>query len=164
MTAPTRYKIPRSVLVVIHTAALQVLLVRRADTAGAYWQSVTGSQDFEGEPLARTAAREVLEETGIDTQAPGCTLTDWGLENVYDIYSCWLWRYAPGVTRNHEHVFGLCVPAGTAVRLNPREHVDQRWLPWREAADHCFSPSNAEACLLLPRFAAPQPVSAPMPS
>ena len=32
--------------------------------------------------------------------------------------------------------------------------VSWQWLPWREAADLCFSASNAEACLWLPRFAA----------
>ncbi|MFD1711983.1 dihydroneopterin triphosphate diphosphatase [Ottowia sp. GY511] len=148
-----RFKIPQSVLVVIHTAALEVLLIRRADASAAFWQGVTGSKDAEDEPFSATAAREVAEETGIDADAPGCTLTDWELENVYDIYPQWLFRYAPGVTRNVEHVFGLCVPEGTPITLNPREHTDHRWLPWREAADWCYSPSNAEACLLLPRFA-----------
>jgi dATP pyrophosphohydrolase len=38
------FKIPESVLVVIHTPALDVLLIRRADAA-AFWQSVTGSKD-----------------------------------------------------------------------------------------------------------------------
>lgn len=137
-------------LVVIHTPALDVLLINRADTPG-YWQSVTGSKDHVDEPFEVTAAREVLEETGIDCAA--CTLTDWGLENVYDIYPKYLHRYAPGVTRNRERVFGLCVPAGTAVTLNPREHTEFRWLPWREAADMCFSPSNSEAILMLPRLA-----------
>jgi dATP pyrophosphohydrolase len=49
------------------------------------------------------------------------------------------------------------VPAGTPVRLAPREHIDACWLPFREAADRCFSPSNAEAILQLPRFAGPLP-------
>ena len=49
--------------------------------------------------------------------------------------------------------FALCVPGGTPITLNPREHTDYRWLPWREAADWCYSPSNADACLLLPRLA-----------
>jgi dATP pyrophosphohydrolase len=152
-----RYKIPESVLVVIHTAALDVLLIRRADTTDSdadFWQSVTGSKDAPDEPLALTAAREVREETGIDVQAPGCALTDWRIENRYDIYPRWRARYAPGVTRNTERVFGLRVPAGVPVRLNPREHTAFAWLPWREAADRCYSPSNAEACLLLPRFTA----------
>jgi dATP pyrophosphohydrolase len=148
-----RYKIPQSVLVVIHTAALQVLLIRRADAQAEFWQSVTGSKDAEDEPFHQTAAREVAEETGIGVGEPGCVLTDWELQNVYDIYPQWLHRYPPGVTRNVEHVFGLCVPAGTPITLSPREHTDYCWLPWREAADRCYSPSNAEACLLLPRFA-----------
>lgn len=140
-------KIPRSVLVVIHTPALDVLLIERADHPG-YWQSVTGSLDHEDEPTTLAARREVQEETGIE----GGLLHDWKLSNVYEIYPVWRHRYAPGVTHNTEHVFGLTVPAGTPVRLNPREHLNHRWLPWRAAADLCFSPSNAEAILQLPRF------------
>jgi dATP pyrophosphohydrolase len=151
-------KIPESVLVVIHTADLDVLLINRAD-ASMYWQSVTGSRDTLDEPLAETAAREVLEETGIDCR-PGTPLhahlQDWGIENVYEIYPRWRHRYAAGVTPNTEPVFGLRVPAGTPVTLNPREHTAFQWLPWQAAADACFSPSNAEAILLLPQFARPR--------
>jgi dATP pyrophosphohydrolase len=145
------FKIPQSVLVVIHTPALDVLLINRTDSPG-FWQSVTGSKDHPDEPFEETARREVMEETGIDC-AIG-KLVDWGLENVYDIYPKYLHRYEPGVTRNTEHVFGLRVPAGTPVALNPREHTAYRWLPYREAADACFSPSNAEAILMLPEFMA----------
>ena len=155
MTPATRPpKIPESVLVVIHTAALDVLLIERADKPG-YWQSVTGSKDRLDEPLQETAVREVAEETGIVVGSPAVpleALRDWGLRNVYEIYPVWRHRYAPGVTPNTEHVFGLCVPPDTVVTLNPREHLQHRWLPWREAADRCFSPSNAEAILQLPRF------------
>ena len=146
------FKIPESVLVVIYTPALDVLLIRRTD-APEHWQSVTGSKDWPQEDFCATAVREVAEETGIDTSAPGCVLTDWLLTNTYVIYPQWLHRYAPGVTRNVERVFSLRVPTGISVTLNPREHTHYRWLPWREAADCCYSPSNAEACLLLPRFA-----------
>jgi len=143
------FKIPQSVLVVIHTPALDVLMINRADAPGT-WQCVTGSKDREDESFEETAVREVREETGI--AAASGTLTDWNLENLYDIYPHYLYRYAPGVTRNLEHVFGLCVPAGTPVTLNPREHTAYRWLAWRQAADLCFSPSNAEAILMLPEF------------
>ena len=152
MTRP--YKIPQSVLVVIHTPALDVLLMERADKPG-YWQSVTGSKDALDEPLVQTCVREVFEETGIEIGGPGVpasALKDWSLSNVYEIYPVWRHRYAPGVTHNTEHVFGLTVPAGTAVTLAPREHLQYLWLPWQEAADRCFSPSNAEAILQLPRF------------
>ena len=141
------FKIPRSVLVVIHTPALEVLLIERADKPG-YWQSVTGSLDANDEPLPATAWREVAEETGI---AEG-TLRDWKLQNVYEIYPVWRHRYAPGVTHNTEHVFGLTVPHIVPVTLSAREHLASVWLPWREAADRCFSPSNARAIQQLPRF------------
>ncbi len=154
LLSPRPPKIPESVLVVIHTPALDVLLIERADKPG-YWQSVTGSKDSVDEPLALTCEREVAEETSItigSAAVPRTALRDWGLQNVYEIYPVWRHRYAPGVTHNTEHVFGLTVPAGTPVRLAPREHVAHVWLPWREAADRCFSPSNAEAVLMLPRF------------
>jgi dATP pyrophosphohydrolase len=150
---PTPFKIPQSVLVVIHTPELQVLLIQRAD-APDFWQSVTGAKDFETESYRDTAVREVMEETGIDATASGHTLLDWNLQNSYQIYPQWRHRYAPGVVRNTEQVFGLCVPACLEVRLNPREHLARRWLPWQAAAERCFSPSNAEAILHLPRFAA----------
>ena len=144
------YKIPESVLVVIYTPSQQVLLIRRVD-AGT-WQSVTGSKDHLHEDWAETAVREVYEETGIDALHPQCRLQDWQLENTYDIYPAWRWRYAPEVSRNTERVFGLLVPEGTPVTLSPREHTAWQWLPWQQAADTCFSPSNAEAILMLPRF------------
>jgi dihydroneopterin triphosphate diphosphatase len=152
------HKIPESVLVVIHTPTLEVLLIERADKPG-FWQSVTGSKDSVDEPLVETCVREVAEETGIEiggAAVPLTALRDWRLANRYEIYPVWRHRYAPGVTRNTEHVFGLTVPAGTAVTLSPREHLRFVWLPWREAADRCFSPSNAEAVLQLPRFTPPR--------
>lgn len=147
------FKIPRSVLVVIHTAALDVLLIERADHAG-FWQSVTGSVDADDEPLAVTAAREVREETGIDAAAH--RLVDWQFTNEYDIYPQWRWRYAPGVVRNTEHVFGLELAAPVDVTLAPAEHTAFVWLPWNAAADQCFSPSNAAAIRQLPQRHAAQ--------
>ena len=142
-------KLPVSVLVVIYTPSREVLLIRRADHA-EFWQSVTGSLEQGDASLQETAAREVSEETGI--QARAADMVDWGITNVYEIYPVWRHRYAPGVTHNTEHVFGLCVAAGTPVRLSPSEHTAWQWLNWRAAADRCFSPSNAEAILLLPQF------------
>jgi dATP pyrophosphohydrolase len=136
-----KYKIPRSVLVVVHTAGLEVLLLERADHPG-FWQSVTGSQD-EGETLEQTAVREVNEETGLD--AHSYDLRDWQLQNQYEIYQEWRWRYAPGVTQNTEHVFGLMLPRALDVQISPREHLRFLWLPWEEAAGRCFSWSNAQA-------------------
>jgi dATP pyrophosphohydrolase len=143
------YKIPESVLVVIHTADLQVLLIERADKPG-YWQSVTGSLDTADEPLPQTAARELFEETGIVADGASIVLRDWHLSNIYTIYPVWRHRYAPGVTENTEHVFSVEVPRDICVTLSPREHLNHVWLPYLEAADRCFSSSNAEAILQLP--------------
>ncbi len=159
------YKIPESVLVVIHTAELEVLLIERADRPG-FWQSVTGSKDSADELFLETAVREVEEETGIavrnlpsEQELASLTshvalenLRDWQLSNVYDIYPVWQHRYGPDVTRNTEHVFGLQVPRDIPVVLAPREHLNFVWLPYREAADKCFSASNAEAILMLPKY------------
>ena len=142
----TPHKIPVSVLVVIHTGDGEVLLLERADAPG-FWQSVTGSQDA-GETLRDTAIREVREETGLD--ATQYELTPWHIQTRYEIYERWRHRYAPGVTHNTEHVFGLRLPAPLPVMLAPREHLRYEWLPWDKAAERCFSPSNAEAIRLLP--------------
>lgn len=139
------YKLPVSVLVVVHTTDLKVLLLERADHPH-YWQSVTGSQ-YPGETLVQTAVREIREETGIE--AGQYALRDWGIENVYEIYPEWRHRYAPGTIQNTEHVFGLEVPAGLPVSLSVREHVSFVWLPCPEAAKKVFSPSNAAAILKL---------------
>ncbi len=143
---PDPHKIPVSTLVVVHTPDLDVLLIERADRPG-FWQSVTGSQD-PGETLAETAAREVGEETGI--VAGPADLRDWQVSNVYEIFPIWRHRYAPGVTHNTEHVFSLCVPAGTPIRLAADEHLAWRWLPFAAAAEEVFSWSNRQAILMLP--------------
>jgi dihydroneopterin triphosphate diphosphatase len=146
-----QYKIPVSALVVVYTHTLDVLLLERADAPG-YWQSVTGSQE-PGETLMDTALRELREETGIDAGPLG-GLSDWQVSNVYEIFPRWAHRYAPGTSRNTEHVFGLEVAEPVPVRPEPREHLRHAWLPWDEAAAKCFSWSNRDAILLLPKRAA----------
>jgi dATP pyrophosphohydrolase len=155
------WKIPESVLVIIHTSALQVLVLERADRPG-FWQSVTGSKETLEESLADTACREVREETGIvierrqepdpDTlySQPKQALLDWQYSIEYEIYPHWRHRYAPGVTRNREHWFSLCVPEDISITINPREHTQFEWLPYQQAAQRCFSRSNQEAILALP--------------
>lgn len=135
-------KIPESVLVVIYTPALDVLIIERADHPG-FWQCVTGSRATIDEPLRTTCVREVAEETGLDVLPQ--QLDDWNLTHRFVIYQQWRHRYAPGVTHNTEHVFGLRWPHRFEPRLDPHEHVRYRWLVWRAAADACFSWTNAEA-------------------
>lgn len=155
-----KFKKPVSVLVVIHTPALEVLLLERALHPG-FWQSVTGSQE-EDELLLETARREVREETGIDADAG--EFIDWQLTNRYEIFAEWRHRYAPGVMQNTEHVFSLCLPERIGATIAPDEHLAYRWLPWQEAAAACFSWSNRDAILELPQRFAPHAGPAQCPS
>jgi len=117
-------------------------LIERADKPG-FWQSVTGSIESEDADLLATAARELMEETGID--AHQYQLQDWQFSQTYEIYPHWSHRYAPGVTQNVEHVFGLELPGRVPVKLAPREHIAYEWVDWREAAQRVFSWTNVEA-------------------
>jgi dATP pyrophosphohydrolase len=148
MLAPMAFKLPESVLVVVHTAELQVLLLERAAQLG-FWQSVTGSREARDPDLLATARRELVEETGLTVGA----LTDWRLINRYEIWPQWRARYAPDVTHNIEHVFGFLVPQVTVATLDPAEHTQQVWLPWQEAMEKVFSPTNRDAIWQLPRRA-----------
>ena len=140
------FKTPISVLVLIHTSDLKVLLIERADKEG-FWQSVTGSIETEDADLSSTAIREVMEETGLD--AKQYKLEDWQFAQTYEIYEHWRYRYAPGVTQNVEHVFGLELPNIVDIKLAPNEHVAYEWVDWREAAKRVFSWTNVEALRLL---------------
>jgi len=142
------YKIPRSVLVVIHTPDLQVLMMERASWPG-FWQSVTGGLDREDEPFRDAAIREVREETGLDAAEHG--LVDWNIEREFEIFAQHRSRYAPGVTRNREHVFSMEVPRALEVRLDPGEHLRYQWLPYRDAAALTISWSNRDTILELPQ-------------
>jgi dihydroneopterin triphosphate diphosphatase len=145
MLVPMAFKLPESVLVVVHTPRLDVLLLERA--GGGLWQSVTGSYEPDDPDLEATARRELREETGLSAG----TLTDWRLTNRYEIWPQWRARYAPDVTHNTEHVFGFTVPELTVATLDPAEHVAQLWLPWQEAMKKVFSLTNRDAIWQLPR-------------
>ena len=136
------FKLPLSVLVVVHTAALDILLLERASRPG-YWQSVTGSLERADEPLEAAARRELREETGIDADAG--RLEPWNIVNRFEIYPQWRHRYAAGVTHNTEHAFGLLLPGRLPVTLAPQEHSAFQWLPRDAAAALCFSWTNRDA-------------------
>lgn len=135
-----QYKRPESVLVIVHTTAGEVLMLRRVEPPD-FWQSVTGSLRW-GETAAAAARRELHEETGIDREPLDC-----GLSNRFPILPAWRRRYAPDVTTNLEHVFRVECPVLPAVTLNPQEHNSYRWLSCEEAAALAASWTNREALL-----------------
>lgn len=140
------YKLPVSVLVVVHTAAFDILLLQRVSPPG-FWQSITGSLE-PGESPAEAALREIREETGIAARTS--SLVDWRHRNCFAIRDEWRHRYAPDVSHNTEHVFSLCVPDGQPVTLAPDEHDAALWLSRDAAAAKAFSWTNRDAILQLP--------------
>ena len=139
-------KLPVSVLVIVHTPALEVLLLERAARPG-YWQSVTGSLDRADEPLEDAAARELREETGVHVAVS--SLERWHVAYTFEIYAQWRHRFAPGTTHNIEHAFSVELPRSRPVALAADEHTAYRWLPWRDALEQCFSWSNRDAIRIL---------------
>lgn len=139
-------KLPVSVLVVVHTAGGEVLLLQRA-ARPEFWQSVTGSLDRADEPPAHAALRELREETGI--AAAPAQLQRLNLSYTFEIYPRWRHRFAPGTTHNTEHAFSVRLPQRLPVTLAREEHVASQWLPWQAAAAACFSWSNRDAIRIL---------------
>ena len=138
-------KLPRSVLVVVHTPR-DVLLLERAARPG-FWQSVTGSLERADEAHELAAARELREETGI--VAPPAALRRWNAAYTFEIFPEWRQRFPPGVTHNTERLFSIGLEKAVPVTLAPKEHTAFAWLPFREAARKCFSWSNRDAILMI---------------
>ena len=126
---------------VVFTGARDVLLLKRSDHPD-FWQSVTGSLKW-GETAPEAARRELWEETGLTCGG----IVDRDREFSFEILDMWRYRYAPGVTRNLEHVFSLELEERPSIRINPREHLVFTWRPRAAAAGQVWSWTNRRAIL-----------------
>jgi dATP pyrophosphohydrolase len=136
----TSFKRPVSVLIVVYTRNGEVLLMHRKQPAD-YWQSVTGSLEWE-ETSLQAAQRELLEETGL---SKAVNLVDCQIQHQFPILPEWRSRYAPDVLTNTEHVFKLELPAVCEIFLNQYEHTEYSWLPVEQAVERASSITNRDA-------------------
>jgi dATP pyrophosphohydrolase len=141
---PPPYKRPESVLVVVYTLAGEVLVLRRRWPAD-FWQSVTGSLQWEETEPLQAACRELQEETGLGA---GLEVVDCGLTNRFPILPAWQVRYGDA-RENIEHVFRVALPARLPVCLHPEEHSEYQWLLREAAAAKVSSYTNRDAILQL---------------
>jgi len=136
----TELRRPVSVLVVVHSADGQVLLLHRRQPFD-FWQSVTGSLHA-GETHADAARRELFEETGLSTEG---RLEYSGVSRQFAIDSRWRDRFASGVVENVEFEWRYSVPHAMDITLQRDEHTNFRWLPIPKAIETVWSWTNQDA-------------------
>jgi lipoyl(octanoyl) transferase len=104
-----------------------VLLLRRNEARGGFWQQVTGRVEGDESP-PDAARRELREETGADV-----AVVDLGYRHAFALEpSLCAARAAPGLTLAEEHAFAARLPKGFAPRLSD-EHAEHALLPPEEA-------------------------------
>ncbi|MGJ8682395.1 dihydroneopterin triphosphate diphosphatase [Paraglaciecola sp.] len=140
----TNYRIPQSALTVVYNRSGQVLVMQRNDDP-EFWQSVTGTLEQDELPI-QTSIREVLEETGIDTQKHQYQVRDCQQTNTYPIRAMWQHRYPPNTPFNTEYVFAVEVDDHHEVILT--EHSAFLWLDKEQAMEKVWSDTNREAIKL----------------
>ncbi len=140
------YRRPLSVLVVVHTADREVLLLQRSNPF-PFWQSVTGSLQPD-ETHREAACRELFEETGLRDEGE---LEYTGVSRQFAIDPRWLSRFAPGVVENVEFEYRYRVQRVIDIRTSDEEHSAHRWLPLPEAIDLVWSWTNRAALCHLRR-------------
>ncbi len=119
--------------------------MRRTDHP-EFWQSVTGSLEWDESNPLDAAARELAEETGLTDVS---RLRETGIRNQYEIFPEWRYRYASGTTHNIEHVFFLGLDTKVAINLNQSEHSEYCWLTIDDALARVSSSTNRDAIELL---------------
>ena len=112
----------------------EVLLLRTTPERGGFWQPVTGSVE-PGESNAAAALREAGEETGVrlsmDDVVP--------VGHVIEFESRW-------GGRAREEVFVARVCNDVLIEMDPREHVEFKWVEASQA-DSLLKHEETKICL-----------------
>jgi len=118
----------RTVSVVPLGADGRVLLLRRTEARGGFWQPVTGRIE-PGEAPEAAARRELLEETGADVG-----VTPLGYRHGFGIEPGLVRAVPPGVALAEETAFAARLPSGFLCRLS-EEHAEHAWCSPAEALE-----------------------------
>jgi lipoyl(octanoyl) transferase len=109
----------RTISVVVRNESGQVLLLKRTEARGGFWQPVTGKVE-PGESTVQAAQRELFEETGFSSPVK---------ELKYEHAFPWGAEGAPMVLRETAYVARV---TGEATR-DPGEHEEAGWFSTEEA-------------------------------
>jgi dATP pyrophosphohydrolase len=122
----------------------EVLLAHRSPALGAYWHTIAGGIE-DGETPLEAAARELVEETGLQEVAlhRGATVVEYAYplsEEPADRRAL----YPEGTVEVRVHCFVVDAPDGWEPTLD-WEHDDYRWSAPVDAADTLRWPATADA-------------------
>lgn len=137
------YRIPIQVLVYPVRYAdekWEILLLRRLESRGGFWQGVTGALE-EGEETIECAKRELLEETGYIPQY--LFQIDYSYHIPVDDSEMNV--YPPGTKSVLEYVFVAKLDQPEDPTIDRNEHTIWRWCSYEEAMDLLFWETNKEA-------------------
>jgi len=114
----------------------EYLVLRRSPKQGGYWHCVAGGVE-QGETYPEAAARELLEETGLEA-------SPLDLDRPYDYELAeWEARRARGADRIHVECFLAEAPDGWEPTLD-WEHDAYRWCAAAEATELLYWPEPRE--------------------
>ena len=150
-------RVPRQVLVYLFrdlgNGSFEVLLLKRTEKWGAFWQGVSGAPEWE-ESDAEGAVREVREETGFAVEG--------SLRQIGYRYELWReddldgeqWErvYGPEVRAIPEEVYVAVVPNDVDPVLAPDEHDAFKWCSVEEAMELLKWENNRGALIAAHEF------------
>jgi len=118
------------------TDVFEILLLKLCSERGGFWQPVTGGVES-GESYLEASVRELKEETGLDAE----------VSPLQEKFS-----FEKKGQRFEEHVFFAEAPRpNIAIRMDPREHIEFRWVTPDDAQKILFYDSNKKMLEILNR-------------
>lgn len=127
----------------------EYLVLLRSPEQQGYWHLVAGGVEWDELPPV-AAARELLEETGLDAEVADLRLRlSYSLDEEPPEVRA---RFAPDIEAVELSAFVADAPAGWEPELD-HEHVDHCWLPVDDAVELLFWPEPKQAVLAAEKLA-----------